>query len=175
MATKRHHFQELPGTRDLYVLLNIINNKDEYTKILSEMETLRASANKAIEEKGLAGNIENLYNDAKADRLQAKRELDEARETAQNLIIEGQEALNQCLEEVQGQKASLEMIKSKQMESLNAEREELEEREKSLSKKEAKLTKQEAAIAKQRESITLMQTEVEEKRQVLSDSLERLQ
>jgi len=173
MATK--HYQPLPGTRELYALLNIINDKEKYGKVLEEMEDTRLRANKAVEERGLSGNIESLYRQADADRLQAKTELDDAREMAQNLVSEGEEALNQCKEEVKEQKEKFKKEVKKITEVNNAKESELTEKEKALSKKEESLSKLSLKLEQKEEYLEKLKKDVEEKRQVLSGALEGLQ
>lgn len=173
--SKTHHFKELPGTRELYTLLNIINNKDKYEKILEELEGARFNANKAIEEKGLAGEIGALHSQAKADRGQTKHDLEEARETAQNLVAEGQEALAQCLSEVKETREGFEVEVKSKNEALSIRETQLNGKEESLERTESILQKKQSELDQKAEHIEKLGKEVEEKRQILSDSIERLQ
>lgn len=172
--SKTHHFKELPGTRELYTLLNIINNKDKYEKILEELEGARFNANKAIEEKGLSGEIEAIHSQAKADRGQAKHDLEEARETAQNLITEGQEALTQCLEEVKERRDGLDLEVNSKSKALSVRESQLNSKEESLERTEVILQKKQSELDQKAEHLEKLEKEVEEKRQILSDSIEKL-
>jgi len=173
--SKTHHFKELPGTRELYTLLNIINNKDKYEKILEELEGARFNANKAIEEKGLAGEIEALHSQARADRGQAKHDLDEARETAQNLVSEGQGALAQCLKEVKEQRDKVGLEVKSASEELSVRESQLNGKKESLDRTEIILQKKQSELDQKAEHLEKLEKDIEEKRQILSDSIEKLQ
>ena len=174
MNTKVHH-QPFPGTSDLHLILNLINNKEQYTKALSDLEYARLRANEAIEKLALGKNISSLHSGAVEDRKRAAKELEEAkveaakiRRDADTFIIENgatfakKESDFKVIVQAYNKESSETTANLvKREEQFKDFKKEMEAFEVTLNQRETKLNK--------------LQEEVEEKRQILSDSIERLQ
>lgn len=60
MSTKVHHDIAIAGMKDLNTLLDIIQNKDKYTKAMKDLEAATAKANETIKLAGGATKLKNL-------------------------------------------------------------------------------------------------------------------
>jgi hypothetical protein len=106
MSTKIHHLSPIPGTRELYTILDVISNLDEYTKALKELEQKRKEINEIIDLVGDAEEIKKLHAQAKAEHeraeqhagqrvREANKEYAEAHERTEKMIAEAIEKSNQ--------------------------------------------------------------------------------
>ena len=172
---KTHHFQELPGTRELYTLLNIINNKEKYQSILEELEGKRLEVNQSIENMGLAGNIESMHSQAKADRLQAAHDLNEAKEVSSKIMSEADEQINKDAALIAEQQSILKAKEKAFEESKVATENLLDQKAESLKTQEQDLNVWCAKLQQRQEESKKTESAIEEKRKILTESLARMQ
>lgn len=87
MATKVHHLiQPLPGTKDLYTLLDVIRNADKYEAALAALEAARKQANDMIERIAPATEIESLRAEAERVLTDAKHVMEDANGRAKTIL-----------------------------------------------------------------------------------------
>jgi len=174
MATKVHH-QALPGTGDLHLLLNLINNKERYTKALGELEFARLKANEAIEKLALGRNISSLHSGALEDRKRADSELEAAKVEADKTLKDAYKAMTDLKAEFEKKESKYDEKVKFFVKSSNETKTNLAEREEQLKKAKIVMDAFEVALNQRETKLNKLQEEVEEKRQILSDSIERLQ
>jgi len=143
MGTKVHHLEALPGIKDLHTLLEVINNKAKYLKILDELESLRKDTNEKIELVGKAEEIENLHTQANILADEAKYNLSSANEEASKIVedskIKASEIIKSATDRENRAKekmTSLEDYETKKMRELKDKEISLNEKRKETDKKE---------------------------------------
>lgn len=93
MATKIHHHPEFAGARELFLLLDLLQDPDKYQELYERLEGERQAVNALLEGKGIAGDIDAQLALAQADRATAARELALARSgSSEKLQAAGLEA-----------------------------------------------------------------------------------
>lgn len=173
MATKKHHYQELPGTKELYVLLNIINDKDKYSKILEEMEKTRMDANKAIEDLGIAGEITSYNAEAKVNYEKSKQVLREAQDKAEEILSEVNDKLVSTNKELDDREAAFKKLQDDNYKEIHEIQISVNKKENENREKEKELSLKESELARLSSNLKVLEQDLEEKRKILSDSIER--
>ena len=97
----------MPGTGELYALLDFLNRKDEYKAKLDELERLRQVANDTVSLIGKAQQIPGLHKEAEEDREAAKRELSEARAEAKRVKDTAAEKASKAVADAEAKAAEI--------------------------------------------------------------------
>jgi len=101
MASKQHHIT-IAGLNDLRELLYVIQNKDEYLKLLDEIEVKKAEAEKIVSLVGPAEEIESLLSSAKYQKESAVKLCDEAQTASSRLIEQAKVDSKKIVEDAKG-------------------------------------------------------------------------
>lgn len=157
MATKIHHIPAIPGIKEAHDFLELINNKDKLTKVINQLEAIRAEANEAIKKKYKASEIDELLDMANADREKAKFELAEANGKADRIIAEAKETIEKEKKDIGERIRKLNILQSSVDEEKrifnnekNSATELLDKRERETDKKETELSSKIAITEKLR-------------------------
>lgn len=168
MATKTHHIEAMPGLRDLYLLLQIINDPARYQHVLAELEQKRKDANDLIELTGPASGIPGMLQVAEAKLKQADKVLADTQAQAQSLLDEAAKRAENIDNEMAAKVAEL----NDRIAAFNATRRETEallaEREAAVAAKATELAAQEKNLAALRSQNESMSAELKSKLEKLN-------
>jgi len=143
MGTKVHHIEAFPGIKDLYALIEIINDKKKYSNALEEMESLRKDLNDKIDLIGKVDEIERLRSESVNLKKQAQDLLTSANEKASKSIEDASSKAEEIVQFAKDREAkskekqkSLEDMESRNMRELKAKEDRLNEQFEALKKRE---------------------------------------
>lgn len=174
MATKIHHYQELPGTKELYALLNIINDADKYNAVLAELENKRLEVNKSLAQLELGKEIDDLHKKALADRKEAQDQLEFAMNQADEIIKNAKKDADSIKHKIQEEKKDLTQKKNKFEDHKVAVLSMLEEREEHLKNKAKELNQQAATLNLKAEELIKQELEIKTKYETLESALKTI-
>lgn len=75
MATKVHHNPDFAGSRELFMLLDLLQDPEKYRTLFEELDSQRRQVNAGLEARGIASDLDAALITAQQDRAAAKREL----------------------------------------------------------------------------------------------------
>jgi len=148
MSTKIHHIPAIAGIRDLYTLLDVIKNKDKYTKVLNELEKARLEANDSFSKVGSAEQIDNLHKQSVVKYEQAKHALLTAQEKAEQITQEAGQKQKQIMVELDKKSVELDARTKEFNDRMNVIQSGLETRESEITKREQAAEKKETEARK---------------------------
>ena len=167
MATKIHHLQAVPGSRELFTILEIINDKKKFSEALEELESKRKEVNELIDVVGDAEEIKSLHSKVKEDADRAERfaqqrineankEFAEAHERTEQLIKDARDKADEIVSVVKAKEDSLDKRTDIFNKESSDKQRDLEARLQEVIKRESEVRKREGeANAKLEEGLRL--------------------
>lgn len=167
MSSKIHHLNPPGGLRELYTLIEILNDKDKYTAMVNEIETKRAEANDLISLIGPAKDIHRLRAEAESLTNTAKQNVAIATERARVVIKEAKHEAEKVTNRARD-------IQEKTDQALLTFNEERQAQTKSMNKVRTDQMEKEASLEKREEEAEALMSEAQEIKDKYDDKYQNL-
>ena len=169
MATPKH-IQPFIGSKELATLIEIINNKDAFTKALAEIETARESANAAFQDLSVGKTVESAL---QAGR-DAQKKVDDAVAVASGIVEEAHKEKAWIEADAKAVKDKAEEAEVRAKVKSDATDKELKILESDLKAKEAKLSLAEADLVAREKDVKQAQATFEERENRVAEGEQKI-
>lgn len=175
MGTKVHHtIPPIPGIKDAHDFLELVNNKEKLAKVINHLESLRKEANDAIKNRYKADKIDEILDEASADKQKAKFEIATANTEATRIITETRENAEKVRNELNTKQIKLKEREDSLIEAQKISNDEINTLSESLEKREVVITENEVRLAGLLSTNNKLKTELKDKLSRLKKAAEEI-